>query len=205
MFKRDFVHQRTSYNHPLWNDLPPSFLTIEDVKELVQNKEWERLILLFGRRGLLIAGYYIARGGDIDEMVSAAMLGICVAVAEMKKDDFTNDNPRGYITSFIHQACFEVLCHDTLIPVARYAKRTYDTKRIFTCPLIDASDGTDDFDIIEFDEIMDKIVDSEIEREVYEHRRVGYKDDEIAEILNVSRSTVSRIRSTLYERFVNYV
>lgn len=203
MFKHDFVRQRTMYNHPLWAEFSLNSLT--DVKEFVQNKKWEELTLMFGHRALLIAGYYIQRGGDIEEVVSAAMLGLCTAVNEVKKDDFENDNPRGYIVSFIHQYCFAVVQNDTLIPTPRYARTVLRKKQIYTCPLIDASDGTnDDFDIIEFDEIMEKIVESELEREVYTYRRVGYKDGEIATLLGISRSTITRVRSTLYERFVNY-
>lgn len=204
MFKRNFMYQRISYKHPLWANFPPNSLTTEEVKELVRNKEWEQLILKLGRSGLFIAGFYIQMGGNTDEIVSAAMLGLCAAIDKMKNNDFENINPRGYVTSYIHQYCFDTLENDTLIPVTRYARKRHNIKRIHTCPLIDTLDGTDDFDIIEFNEIMEKIVESELEREVLEHRRIGFEDDEIAVILCVSRSTISRIRSTLYERFVNY-
>jgi len=200
MFKRDFVHQRNAYKHPLWSNFPSGPLTVEEAKELVKAEKWEELILRSGRCGLLIAGYYIQRGCDVEEMVSAAMLGICVAVDKMKSGDFNNHNPRGYIMSFIHQHCFEALQNNTLIPVPRYAK-----KKILTCTIVDALDGDADFDIIEFDEIMDKIVDSEFESEVYLYRRAGNTDAEIAAILDVSRSKVSRTRLTLYKRFVNHV
>jgi len=199
MFKRNFVHQRNAYKHPLWSNFPSASLTVAEAKELVETKKWEELILRSGRCGLLVAGYYIQRGSDVEEMVSAAMLGICVAVDKMKSGDFDNYNPRGYIMSFIHRHCFEALQNNTLIPVPRYAE-----KKIFICPLIDALDGTDDFDIIEFDEIMDKIVETEFESEVYLYRRVGNTDAEIARILDVSRSKVSRTRLTLYKRFVNH-
>jgi hypothetical protein len=173
--------------------LPPT--TSEDPKDLVEKGNWELLILNFSRRGLFIAGQYIKAGGEIDEMVGAAMLGICIAVDKMKNENFRNINPGAYITAFIHQHCHEALRIDTTISVPRW------TKRIHTCVLIDSLDGADDFDIIEFDEILEKIAESEFEQEVINYRTTGYRDDEIAVFLGVSRSTISRTRSTLYERY----
>ena len=111
----------------------------------------------------------------------------------MKRDTFENINPRGFIVSSIHRECFESVITDRTIPTER-------NKPIYTCSLIDTP-GDTELDIVEFDEIMELIAESDLEREVIDLRRNGFEDREIAEILDISRFAVSRLRSTLYERF----
>ena len=197
MFSRDFVSQRPSYSHPLWSELPKIVLTVDQAKELVNKKDWEQLILSHGRLALLIAGYYIARGADVNETVSAAMLGLCRVVDKMKHD-FENINPRGFIVSAIHSVCYDSAVNDRNIPSGR-------NEPMHTCLLLDHDSKDNEFDIVEFDEIMELIVKSDLERKVMNLRRRSFEDNEIAEILGISRSSVSRLRKTLHERFVSYV
>lgn len=198
MFNRDFVHFRAGYSHPMWSEFPKIDLEITATLKLVDEQNWDQLILIHGRIGLHIAGYYIYRGGDVDDTVGAAMLGICSAVDCMKRPGFENINPSAFITTAVHRECFNAVITDRVIQTGR-------RKLIPTCPLIDALDGVEQFDTVEFDEIMELIVKSDFEREVMNLCRNGFVDKEIAELLDTSRFTISRIRDTLYERYVDHV
>lgn len=201
MFRRDFVSRRTSYSHLLWDKFQKVHMSTDQVRELVDLKDWEELILVHGYSALLRAGMYIASNGDVDTIVSAAMLGLCVAVDKMKSPDFENVNPRGYIMSFIHQYCYEALTENNVI------KPCWRGRQCSMRPIIDAIDGDAEeiFNLIEFDEVMELIVKSDFERAIIDFRRIGYTDSEIATTFEISRSTVSRTRKSLYERYLNYV
>jgi len=58
-----------------------------------------------------------------------------------------------------------------------------------------------DFDIIEFEDILEKIIKTEKEASIITLRRLGYTDSAIAEKLNICQSNVTRIRHTLFKRF----
>jgi RNA polymerase sigma factor (sigma-70 family) len=199
MFKHSFIPQGKAYQHPLWKEFLPNSLSSGEIKELVISKDHKGLIFAHGRRALHIAGAYIATGGDIDEMVSAAMFGLVEAVNKMMLPTFDNVNPSGYIASYVHQHCFGERRKDVTIPVPR------NVDKIHTWTLLDTEDRDADFDIIEFYEIMEIIADSEFEKEVINFRAAGCSDSEIADKFNVSRSTVSRTRKSLYERYCNHV
>lgn len=198
MFSHDFVRRRVGYSHPLWSALPNFDLDNDTVKKLVVEQDWSQLILVHGRMGLHIAGYYIQRGGSIDDVVGGAMLGVCMAVARIRRKEFENVNPSAFIASAIHRECYNVILADQTIWAGR-------RKRIPICPLIESLDGVTEFDIVQFDEIMELIVESDLEQEVISLRRNGFDDMEIAELLTVSRFTISRIRNALYERYLSYV
>lgn len=199
------MHHGIAYQHPLWAKFPKIELSDLEIKQLVHlvivnNDECakETLINANGRRAMHIAGAYIHTGGDIDEMVSSAMLGLTLAVNKMHDPDFENINPFGYIASFIHQHCFEQRRRDRTIPTAR------NEKPIHVCSIIDDRIGTDQFDLIEFFDVMEKISKSQLEKAIVDLRAASYTDAEIAAVLDVSPSLIFRTRLLLYERFCRH-
>lgn len=178
-----------SYQSPFTNLMEP----LDDVVEAVKEGRWDDLTKSHMRLGCTIAGRYVSVGANSDEMVSAAMLGICTAVDKIKKKGLKHDNVTGYIVHYIHQFCSEVLRKDTVVPMPRGKK---------VRPVLSLLDtGENDFDIIEFEDTLEKIIKTEQEGEIITLRRLGFTDAAVAEKLDISQSRVIRIRHDLYKRF----
>ena len=150
------------------------------------------------RLGCAIAGRYVRLGGKSDEMVSAAMLGIVVAVDRVKKGLVKHDNITGYIILYIHQHCAEALRVDCVIPVPQHN----DTK-IITCPITDKRMLATGPRTGELYETLEFIIHTELEKEIIFLRQQHYTDTEVASNLNISRSTVTKTRKRLLERYNN--
>lgn len=204
-----------SYNHPFTDLAQP----LDDKLKAIEEGRWDDLIESHMRLGCSIAGRYVSIGGNSDEMVSAAMLGICVAVDKIKKHGLDHDNATGYIVHYIHNYCSEVLRKDTVVPMPRGQK--IKPVQILTdnlLPVVARRRGTelnedfksvdytlnvkkDDFDVIEFEDILEKIIKTLIEGKIILYRRHGWTDALIAKKLDISQPTVTRIRHTLFERY----
>jgi len=80
-----------SYQHHFTNLPQP----LDDVVKAVEEGRWDDLIESHMRLGCMIAGRYVSIGANSDEMVSAAMLGICEAVNKIKKNGLEHKNITG--------------------------------------------------------------------------------------------------------------
>ena len=58
-----------------------------------------------------------------------------------------------------------------------------------------------DFNIVEFEDILEKIINTSLEKEIIEYRRLGWTDAVISEKLGISQSHVTGIRHTLFKRY----
>ncbi len=187
--------QGKSYYHPFAVADLKQPLTDDEKILAIKEKNWNLLIETHMRLGCSIAGRYVKLGGNSDEMVSAAMLGVCEAVDRTKQNG--HENVTGYIIHYIHQYCSKALQQDCLIPVPRPSK-----KKITVCPITDVAIASDN-KINELNEILESITKTEDEKMVIFLRQQNYTDYEISEKLSISRPTVTRIRHTLWERFNN--
>lgn len=187
--------QGQGYSHPFATANLKGPLTTEEKILVVKTGQWELLIESHMRLACSIAGRYVRFGGNSDEMVSAAMLGIVEAVDRFKKGEVDHDNVTGYIIHYIHQHCTRTLQQDCLIPIPRPSR-----KKIIICPITDAVIAPDE-KISELYEVIESITETEAEKMIVFLRQQGYSDYEIAERLNLVRSTVTRIRQRLLERY----
>ncbi|KKN01676.1 hypothetical protein LCGC14_1125410 [marine sediment metagenome] len=190
--------QGQSYSHPfaLQNLAQP--LDDEEKINVLKTENWNLLTESHMRLGCSIAGRYVRLGGNSDEMVSAAMLGIAVAVDRIKKGIITHVNVTGYIIHYIHQQCIETLRLDCVIPVPQ----NNDTK-IIRCPFTDSNSGLTTTNIGELYDTIEYITHTELEKDIVFLRQQGYTDIEVADNLGIGRSTVIRTRKRLLERFNN--
>lgn len=178
-----------SYNHHFTDLAQP----LNNVVKAVEEGRWDDLIKSHMRLGCMIAGRYVRIGGNSDEMVSAAMLGVCEAVNKIKKNGLEHENITGYIIHYIHRFCSEVLRKDTVVPMPRGK---------IARPVLSLLDtGEKDFDIIEFEDTLEKIIETEQESKVITLRRLGYTDKVIAEKLDISQTSVTKIRHKLLKRY----
>ena len=187
-----------SYEHPFNSANLAEPLSEEEKQLALKNKNWNYLIEGHMRLGCSIAGRYVRFGGDSDEMVGAAMLGIVRAVDKIKDGQLKHDNITGYIVHYIHQECSEVLRKDTAVPTPRKKEK----KQIVQ--LNDALDCCyDDFNIIDFEDALESIIENDEERLIVELRKQGYADEVIAEKLSIDRNKVTRTRYCLAKRYEN--
>ena len=161
-------------------------------------EDWDLLIESHMRLGCSIAGRYVRLGGKSDEMVSAAMFGIVVAVDRVKRKLLKHMNVTGYIIHYIHQHCAEALRMDCVIPVPQHN----DTK-IITCPITNIHSKANEAKIGELYEIIEHITHTELEKDIVFLRQQSYTDSEVASNLGISRSTVTKTRKRLLERYNN--
>ena len=188
------------YQHPFAQQHLAEPLSDKEKINARINGDWHLLIESHMRLGCSIAGRYVRLGGKSDEMVSAAMLGIVTAVDRVKKGFLKHNNVTGYIIHYIHQHCIEALRLDCVIPIPQHN----DTK-IIVCPITDDILSRDGFQqqIGEFYEVLEYITHTEIEKDIVFLRQQGFTDFEVACNLNISRSTVTKTRKRLLERYNN--
>ncbi|MEE9548718.1 MAG: sigma-70 family RNA polymerase sigma factor [Nitrosomonadaceae bacterium] len=187
-----------SYKHPFAQQHLAKPLNDEEKIHALKTKNWHLLIESHMRLGCSIAGRYVRLGGKSDEMVSAAMLGITVAVDRFKRGYVLHNNVTGYIINYIHQHCADALRMDCVIPVPQHN----DTK-IITCPITDKRMLATGPRVPEVYEALEHITHTEVEKDIVFLRQQGYIDVEVASILNISRSTVTKTRKRLLERYNN--
>ncbi len=165
------------------------------------------------RLALLIVGRYIAVYPKIayycDDMVSAAMDGTVEGVQHFGTE-CKHDNLVGYVRMFIHRKISEAILdsHTVRVParsVSRHLKN--DNKIIFPhrvplsddCQKISANKPISD---LEVEEILAKTVQNEDEQTILTARQEGRNDQEIAEMMGSSKTTVFLIRREMENRFL---
>lgn len=187
-----------SYQHPFARqDLAPP-LSDEEKIHTLKTENWDLLTKSHMRLGCAIAGRYVRLGGNSDEMVSSAMLGIVTAVDRIKKGLLKHNNVTGYIIHYIHQHCAEALRIDCVIPVPQH-----NDSKIIVCPITDNNIEATGTRIGELYELLEHIAHTETEKDLIFLRQQGYTDTEVANTLNISRSTVTKTRKRLLERYNN--
>ena len=174
--------QGKSFFHPLSKANLAKPLNDKEKENAIKEKDWNCLIEAHMRLGCSIAGRYVEYDADPDEMVSAAMLGICVAVDRFKKKSSGTDNITGYIVAYIHQYCSEVARRDCVIPPPQ-KKKPNKTQQL--CDII-----SNDFNITDFDDQLTKVIESDKEALIVDLRRQGYTDETIA-ALTISSGSAS--------------
>lgn len=208
------------YRHPLFQaDLPP--LIEEQVPELLARlragDEQARSEAFSGhvRLAMQIVGRYLSvlRSDKwADDLVSAAMEGIGDALVKIVAGEMTHTNLTGYITSYVHRYISRALECRPIVRVPRITN--FDRKAAgleplrmdrvgFSHPSIIGCVSKDlgQFDV-EIREIIEKVVENDQERQILELRQAGKTDAEIADQLDLSKTTVFVIRKGIETRFL---
>lgn len=206
------------FSHPFYKlDVPP-IVPQEEVVNLISeiragNKEAaDRVVMCHIRLMLSIVGRYLTVHKDSDSLTSAAVHGLCYAVNKIKEGSMDHDNLTGYLVEYIHRFLSEHLDRVSVVRVPRTTKQDHGGK--IRHPVIEELTEAvieQHFDKkskviskIELDEILDKIVQSPLERQIIEMRTENYKDDEIAIYVGLSKTSVFLIRRELEHRFVSF-
>lgn len=185
-----------SFNHPFAKSDLATPMSDQEKEIAIRVGNWDHLIEAHMRLGCSIAGRYVKFGGDPDEMVSAAMLGICDAVDRFKKDKTKTDNITGYIIAYIHQHCSKTLRRDRAVPSPQRRKFTK------TEELRDAIEN--DFNIVDFDDLLEMIIKDERDAMIVDLRRQGFTDEMISKETGIPRATITMVRLNLLKRYRSY-
>lgn len=154
------------------------------------------LIMSHMRVAFTIAGRYTRHGADTEDMTSAALEGVVTAVDKIARGALKHDNVTGYICSYVHRFCTDFIDHNSVVYIPRSQKNK---------PIIQSlPEGVSDdihFDMVVFDDLIKKIVKSELDAKVIEFRRQGYTDLETAVKIGVNRAAVISARHSLLKRY----
>lgn len=204
------------YRHPLFQEnLPP--LNEEQIPTLLvrlragEAGAFNEACSGHVRLAMQIVGRYLAVLGRndkwADELVSAAMEGLVDAVEKVVAGQMEHDNLTGYIVAYIHRYISQVLERRPIVRVPR--QTNFDRKAAGLEPLRMQRVGLTDVpteDIghldIEIKELLEKAVQNDQDRQVLELRQAGKTDTEIADELDLSRTTVFVIRKGIETRFM---
>lgn len=155
----------------------------------------EELIMTHMRVAFSIAGKYAKHGASSDDMTSAALEGVVSAVDKIAEGVLEHDNVTGYICSYVHRYCTNFIDHNSVVYVPRSQKNKPIVQSLPDVP------DSECFDMVVFDDLIEKITKSELDAKVIEFRRQGYTNQETADKIGVSCATVIRTRQSLLKRY----
>ena len=159
--------------------------------DLTKKEDKDKLILSFVSIASNIASHYSRLPEiDYDDIQAEAILGIVDAIDRVAKGKVEHNNIGGYVNKYIHQYCFKFLKK-----FSRYRESVVIEQ------LITDSESNSSFDFLAFNDCLDTIVKTSNERRVLELRKEGFNDTEIQGFTGLSRPTIGKIRSTLFNRF----
>ncbi len=152
----------------------------------------EAMIVTHLKLSACIARRYKDKGVDLPTLISAAYFGVVFAVDRISKGLMSHDNVTGYIIIHIRTMCRQALRHRSAVTAARYS----------TVPVHSATEfAIIDTDFVALRDVLDSITQNQCEREIMILRSKGYTDAEVAAHMNMSCSTVRRIRLSLWNRY----
>lgn len=148
-----------------------------------------------------------------DDLLSQGYVGLVTAVNNMVGGHIEEPNPTGFMSLHIHHEIGELLDYESAI---RVPKRSFLRKKKadpdFEVPTKEASvdaqytlerDGlVDPRSIVDLEDELEACCESDVEKQIVRHRREGRKDDEIATILGLPKSTTYVMRRGIYARFL---
>jgi DNA-directed RNA polymerase specialized sigma subunit len=144
-----------------------------------------------------IAGWYILKARHLsDDLNSAAMEGVVTAVDRINRGLVDHDNYYGYICYFIHQLLGkEIRINETITPPQRREHRSCIR---LTLPVATIDHSIAVYDVME--QLKVAIDGDELLKEIVDLRIIGHTDEEIAEMLNLSRLVIQRARKRLVKK-----
>jgi DNA-directed RNA polymerase specialized sigma subunit len=158
-------------------------LTDEEINSLdLSTKEnRDRLIESFIPIASNIASRF--KGIEYDEMQAQVLLGVVVAVDKLSRQDHANRG--GYINRYIYQYCFKGLNN---------SREEYLEEQAVSF-----------FNQVDFDDIINDIVETGREERIVELGKQGLNLKEISEETGLSRTTIIKVRKTLFSRYLKHV
>jgi len=158
----------------------------------------DQLILAHVRLALSIANRHIKRhnlSNLYDELNSAAVEGVIIAVDRILKGHLTHNDATPYIIKFIHHLINLCVSKQPIVPSPRNRNNTKSHS------FLDVHAHHDNSGIAGIKETLDCIIRTRRERRIVDLRIKGYTDVQIGAIMGMPHQTIQRLRKILRKRF----
>lgn len=181
----------------------------DEQEAIVQRMIEGNMALVFGRVNDFIDDFpkfnYLK-----DDLISECFLALTQAVRAMVTIDPPDDpNPVGFIYKKLQHAILDLAFADGMIHVSRFTQWEHRANgqplklpKVF---FLDANSKSlanlDEYHRVKCLEHIDELCITEKESQIVDLRLTGHTDQEIADILNVDRTTVLRTRQRLHEQY----
>lgn len=202
-----------SISHPLGEMDLPEQLPQARLDELVGRvrsgvaTEGEISELAMGhiRLAMSIAARHAARAIHLqDVLVGDALFGLALAL-KRAPEKLYDDNITGFIVQYIRKYCLMAVTQDRMmaIPYSTLRRRRKEGKEtIFprsqsAHKLVSKGSGS----LLDLKDMIESCIKNDFEQTVIELRKLGYRDNEIAEKLGCSRSPVTKARKSVKKRY----
>ncbi len=136
----------------------------------------------------------------VDDLKSAAMMGIIIAVNKIAKNSMAaHDNVTGYIVVNVNYAIRREIQNNLAIQ----SPRDKEVLRVTNSTLYNVGTRHSQLSsqLYEIWDSVDSLTEDQLEKQILELRSEGHTDNEVAEFLGLSRSSVTRIRKNLFEKY----
>lgn len=130
-----------------------------------------------------------------DDLDSAGVLGVVIAVNKIMEGYCSHDNVTGYIVRYIHGELAKCLRKDSPVP----APKGHKIQRSLS--LLREEMYNDSQDMVILMDALADVCKTEEERQVVDLKIKNCTDREIAHKLEISKTSVQRIRDTLRKRY----
>lgn len=182
----------------------------DEQEAIVQKMIEGNMALVFGRVNDFIDDFpkfnYLR-----DDLISECFLALTRAVRVLAAQDQQDDpNPVGFISYSLYHSNLDLAFADGTIPVSRFVQWKYrmSNSDLLDRPQVAPLDGNNsgladlnEYRRVECLENIHELCTTDKESQIVNLRLAGHTDQEIADILNVDRTMVLRIRQRLYEQY----
>lgn len=188
------------FQHPLWDEAgeplnEPIAQKLAVLVRLGDQDCFDEMVKGYMRLALSIVGKYLRLLKSkrfIDDLVSAAMEGVVLAINDVKENQPV-ENYAAHVATHVHGELGHLLRTMNSNQVKFESGMLLDYDRLIL-------EMRDDENYARVEGIIEDNIENELEAQVVKLRKEGYTDEEIADQLEVSRSTVQVIRQDLYDR-----
>ncbi len=136
----------------------------------------------------------------VDDLKSAAIMGVVIAVNKIAKNSMdSHDNVTGYIVINVNYVIRREIQNNLAIQSPRNKKVLLVTSGVSWNVRTRHSQLSSQ--LYEIWDSVDSLTEDQLEKQILELRSEGHTDNEVAEFLGLSRSSVTRIRKNLFEKY----
>ncbi len=161
----------------------------------------EKMILSHIRLAFSIVNRYISVFPHfVKDLDSAAMLGIVIAVNKIAQGSMAaHNNVTGYIVINVNYAVRGEIQKSFVIRAPRNKKVVKVTNDLRQGGMLRHSQLSNQ--LYEIWDTVDSLTEDQLEKQILELRGEGHTDVEVAEFLGLTRSSVTRIRQSLFKKY----
>jgi len=231
---KGYIHYLGSQNLPPRIDEKQIPSILSEIR-LQNQSAIDKAIMGHARLAMEIVGRYLhALGSDrwADDLVGAAMLGLVQSVNWISIGRMPHDNLTAYIVDTIHRFISDCIDHSQIVRVPEVTRRQrakrlgkdnlarpktlsiHNVIKFESLPTLKKRSlfqveqepyHSSPVETIALREIVNKTPTTPLQKRILQLREEGHKDAEIAEILEISTTSVWLMRQEMHQRFIDMI